>query len=192
VTAPSTQITLGWVWRGIRADIVEAVGHAADFSGSQLSRLRQLSFLLSPPVMCSGTYRVSHWLFRKGLTAPARFVSWINFLVHRADLSPASEIGPGLHIPHTSGIVFRGQAGSHLTLLFRSAVVGADLDSRRDRIGPDCPRLGHHVTVGVFSVIKGRVKVGDHGFVGASSSLLADLPPYTAFIAGRRTPRRRS
>lgn len=178
-------VTLGWVWRGIQSDVEEAVRYASDFSGSHLSALRRLSFMMSPPVLCSAAYRLSHWLYRKRLTRPARFVSWLNFVVHRADLSHAAEIGPGLYIPHTSGVIFRGRAGSHLTLLFRCAVVGNRLDSRRDRIGRDCPRLGDHVTVGVFSVIKGAVTVGDHAFVGAVSTIQSDVPANAAIIAGR-------
>lgn len=183
-------ITLGWVWRGIQADIEQAVRYASDFSGGHLSALRRLSFMMTPPVLCTGTYRISHWLHRNGFSLPARFVSWLNFLVHRADLPHGAEIGPGLYIPHTSGVIFRGRAGSHLTLLFRSAVVGDRLDARRDRIGPDCPRLGDHVTVGVFSVIKGAVTVGDRAFVGAASTVRASLPANAAIIVGRETQRR--
>ena len=179
-------VTLGWVWRAIQTDIEQAVKFSSDFSGSHLSALRRLSVMLTPPVLCSGTYRISHWLRRKGLQRLASFVSWLNFIVHRADLPDSAEIGPGLHIPHTAGVIFRGRAGSHLTLLFRSAVVGDRLDARRDRIGDDCPCLGDHVTVGVFSVIKGAVTIGDHAFVGAASTVLHDLSANSAIIVGRR------
>lgn len=180
-----TAITLRWVWSATQADVEQAVRYSSDFSGSRISTARRLSFMLTPPVMCSGTYRMSHWLHRKGLTMPARFVSWLNFLVHRADLPCAAEIGPGLYIPHTSGVIFRGHAGSNLTLLFRSAVVGERLDGRRDRIGADCPRLGHHVTVGVFSLVRGAVSIGDHAFIGAASTVRTDLAAHAAIIVGR-------
>jgi len=144
---------------------------------------------LSPPLLCASGYRVSHWLHAANWGRTARFVSWINFVVHRADLSPASEIGPGLHIPHTPGIVFRGHAGSNLTLLFRCAVVGEQLDSRRGAVAADCPRLGDDVTIGVFSVVRGGVTLGNRAFVGASCTVRSDLPAHTAFIAGRRVAR---
>lgn len=186
VTHPSA-VTLGWVWRSIQADLEEMLRYSAHFTDGGSSRLRRLSFMLTPPVMCAATYRLSHWLYRKGLPLAGGFVSWVNFLVHRADVSCAAEIGPGLYIPHTSGVVFRGRAGAQLTLLFRSAVVGAGLDARRDRIGRDCPRLGDGVTVGVFSTIKGAVTIGDHAYVGAVSTVVTDLPSKaTVVIAGRR------
>jgi len=184
------RVTLGWIWRGILADVEQTARFSSDFSSGSLSVLRRFSIMLTPPVLCSGMYRISHWLYRKGLTLPARFLSWLNFLVHRADLSYAAEIGPGLYIPHTSGIIFRGRAGSNLTLLFRSAVVGGRVDPRQARIGRECPRLGNHVTVGVFSVIRGPVTIGDGVFVGAASTVRTDLASNAAIIVGRLVGRR--
>jgi serine O-acetyltransferase len=185
---PAESMTLAQVWRDIQSDIEQCVRCSSDFSGTHLSVLRRLSFMCSPPVLCSATYRVSHWLYRRGLPRVAGAVSWLNFVVHRADLAASAEIGPGLYVPHTSGVIFRGRAGSHLTLLFRSAVVGNRLDGRRDRVGPDCPRLGDHVTLGVFSVIKGPVTVGDHAFVGAVATIQRDVPAHVAIIPGRQVP----
>src|SRR5262245_22355692 len=187
---PSERITLGWVWRGIQADVEQTARYSSDFSAGPLSVVRRLSVMLTPPVLCSGTYRVSHWLYRKGLMLPARFLGWLNFIVHRADISYEGEIGPGLYIPHTSGVIFRGRAGSHLTLLFRSAVVGDRPDGRRDPFARDMPRLGNHVTVGVFSVIRGSVSIGDGAFVGAASTVRTDLPSNAAIIVGHVVDRR--
>lgn len=187
----ASTVTFGWVWRSLREDIDTAVRYASDFSGSQLSTRRRLSVLVTPPVLCVLTYRLSHWCFRQGLTPIARFLSWLNAIVHRADLSHAAEIGPGLYIPHTSGIVFRGHAGSHLTLYFRSAVVGAHPDPRRDPMPEGCPILGDDVTVGVFSVIVGEVHVGHGAFVGAGTVVRQNLVPRT-MVVGYDLPGRTS
>src|SRR5262245_25184548 len=120
ITRRPPRITIRSVWSAIQLDIEQAVRYSSDFSGHDLSFARRLSFMLTPPILCSATYRISHWLYRKGLVLPARFVSWLNFIIHRVDLPCAADIGPGLYIPHTSGVIFRGRAGSHLTLLFRS------------------------------------------------------------------------
>ena len=190
LTWRSDRITIGWVWRGIQADIAQTARYSSAFSSGPLSLMRRVSFMFSPPILCSGTYRLSHWLYRRGLTLPARCLSWLNFVVHRADLSCAAEIGPGLYIPHTSGVIFRGRAGSNLTLLFRSAVVGDRIDVHHERVGRGCPRLGDGVTVGVFSVIKGAVTIGDRAFVGASSTVRTDLPANAAVIVGHLLARR--
>jgi len=190
LTWPSERITLRWVWRGIQADIEQTARYSSAFSIGPLSLLRRVSFMCTPPILCSGTYRVSHWLYRCGLTLPACCLWWLNLVIHRADLSCAAEIGPGLYIPHTSGVIFRGRAGSNLTLLFRSAVVGDRVDAHHERVGRGCPRLGDGVTVGVFSVIKGEVTIGDGAFVGAASTVRTDLPAEAVVVVGRLLARR--
>ena len=183
--APTRGSSLRSVWRDLQVDVATAVKYASDFSGDHLSPLRRLSVLLTPPLLCIAIYRLSHWCYCRGLLWPARFLSWTNFIIHRADIAHSAEIGPGLYVPHTVGVVFRGRAGSFLTLYFRSAVVGSRLDSRRDPQGPDCPCLGDHVTVGIFSLVKGPVHVGDRAFLGVGSVVLADLPADVQVIGAK-------
>lgn len=177
------EVTLGWVWRSLQEDIATAIRYASDFSGSRSSALRRLSVLLTPPLLCVLAYRLSHWCHRRRLTYPARVLGWINAVVHRADLSQAAHIGPGLYIPHTSGIVFRGHAGAHLTLYFRAAVIGVHPDPRRDALPGDCPTLGDDVTVGVFSAVVGAVTIGDRAFIGAGAIVRQNLGPNTMVVS---------
>lgn len=180
--AARDEMTLGWVWRSLQEDVATAIRYASDFSGTRSSPLRRASVLLTPPLLCVLTYRLSHWCHRRRLTSLARLLGWINAVVHRADLSCASEIGPGLYIPHTSGIVFRGHAGSHLTLYFRSAVIGTPPDPRRDVPPEGSPSLGDDVTVGVFSVVAGDVTIGDGAFIGAGAVVRQSLAPNTMVV----------
>src|SRR5262245_21847173 len=175
---PTTCTTLGSTWRCMQEDIDEFARRAypTGCENENVRLRRRLAVLLVPPVICGLTYRIAHWLHVRGLHRLAGFLSWLNFVVHRADLSPASEIGRGLYMPHTSGVVFRGRAGTHLTLFFRSAAVSASLDMRRDRVDDDCPQFGHHVTLGALSFVKGPVRIGNGVFVGAASVVVRDLP----------------
>jgi serine O-acetyltransferase len=178
MAAGHQKVTLAWIRRGVQADVEEFVRRAypSDAGCDKSTVLRKLGVMLMPPVLCSAAYRTSHWLHSHAFKRMAHLVGWLNFLVHRADLAPASEIGPGLYIPHTAGVVFHGRAGSHLTLYCRSAAIGARLDPRPDQVGDDCPHLGNHVTLGAFSIVKGPVTIGNHTLVGASSVVAHDLP----------------
>ncbi|AFI84264.1 serine O-acetyltransferase [Methylophaga nitratireducenticrescens] len=163
----------------IKQDIVQYIKFSADFSGESYSKLRMLSALLTPSVMCSSFYRLAHWFYRRKLLMIARLISRINFLIHKADISPASEIGPGLYIPHTPGVAFYGHAGRHLTLYARAIVVTESIHIERHHQVNDAPEIGNNVIVGAYAVVKGKLTIGDNSTVGPNCYLNESIPANT-------------
>lgn len=88
-----------------------------------------------------------------------------------AELHPASQVGPGVLIKHTGGLVVGGEvvAGARLTL-HQNVTLG----DRRPFGGQ--PRLGDDVVVGAGACILGPVSVGDRAVIAANSVVLEDVP----------------
>jgi serine O-acetyltransferase len=167
--------------RCIRADIDRAISYASAFSGDHVSTLRRISFALTPPLMCVMLHRLAHLAHARGHQRLGRVVARINQVVHRTDITPASCMGPGLYVPHTSGIIFNGVSGPNLTLYYRACVLPA-LPARRGTSATPpgektctVPRLGSNVTLGVFSVVYGSVVLSDNVSVGATVSVMENI-----------------
>ena len=95
-----------------------------------------------------------------------------------AELKPASTIGPGLVLKHTTGLVVGAEvvAGDNLTL-HQNVTLGD-----RHPFGGQ-PTLGDDVTVGAGACLLGPITVGTGAVVAANSVVLADVPP-GAVVAG--------
>ena len=95
-----------------------------------------------------------------------------------AELHPASQVGPGVVIKHTGGLVVGGQvrAGARLTL-HQNVTLG----DRHPYSGQ--PRLGDDVVVGAGACVLGPIEVGDRVVVAANSVVLHDVPADTV-VAG--------
>lgn len=88
-----------------------------------------------------------------------------------AELQPAAQIGPGVVLKHTTGLVVGGEvvAGQRLTL-HQNATLG-------DRVPyGGQPRLGDDVTVGAGACVLGPISIGDRVTVAANSVVLDDVP----------------
>jgi serine O-acetyltransferase len=108
-----------------------------------------------------------------------------------AELKPASTIGPGLVLKHTTGLVVGAEvvAGAHLTL-HQNVTLGD-----RHPFGGQ-PTLGDDVTVGAGACVLGPITVGAGAVVAANAVVLADVPPGAVvagapaqIVAGRHSPR---
>lgn len=167
--------TLRALWREVGRDIDAYAEHAADLAGRRAGRLRRISSFLTPPLSCAFFYRLSHWLWNRDCHKSAYLLGLINYLLHKADISPAAHIGAGLYIPHTVGIVFHGHAGDDLALFAHAIVCASGARPALSNPGPACPQLGNRVTVGAFSVVTGPVLIGDGVKIGAAAVVIEDI-----------------
>ncbi|WP_322772527.1 hypothetical protein [Synechococcus sp. CBW1107] len=92
------------------------------------------------------------------------------------EIACACDIGPGLFIPHSQGIVIGAWCiGSNFTV-FQGVTIGArklDFD-----MSPSCrPIISNNVTIGAGAVVIGNLNLGDNTFVGANSVVLTNIPP---------------
>lgn len=100
---------------------------------------------------------------------------WLNHYRFRYgfEISPTTEIGPGLYIGHFGGVVISPFAtlGSNVNIA-QGVTIGAA--SRGARRGP--PVLGNRVWVGAHAIIVGRVTIGDEALIGPGAYVNFDVP----------------
>jgi serine O-acetyltransferase len=128
--------------------------------------------ILLPRVRAVVLFRISGVLFLKAETR------WIAYLLQArilratgAEIHPAAEIGPGLNLAHTSGIV----VGRHVVigsdaLLFQGVTLGDD------GTGPGQPVIGDRVRIGAGAKVLGSVQIGDDVTIAANAVVIADVP----------------
>lgn len=167
----------------IAADIDCYVEGASDFQGRNGSVLRKISVLMTPSLMCCLLIRLAHASHRRGWRRVARGLSWVNVLAHKAEVDPASSIGPRLYIPHPSAIIFQGHAGPGLTL-YAQAIVGplATVPNLGDALAL-CPVLGNNVTVGALAIVAGPIPVGDGAQIGPGVVVTAPVSARSKLVA---------
>lgn len=114
-----------------------------------------------PAMTCVWLFRLSHALHATGWRRLARLCATANMALTGADLSPASEIGGGLVIPHPAGVALHGRAGCDLTVM-AMAGFGALLGPDDGLVAlDDAPQLGDGVHLSHHSGAYGAVTVGD-------------------------------
>lgn len=170
----------------IEQDILRYMHFSSDFSGDKVSFMRKLGAFLTPSVMCVAIYRVAHACHVRNWQWLASFFNGLNRLLHHCYISPGARIGPGLYIPHCSGIYFYGHAGKNL-MLYARAVVGAnEAVFSSNTVRDDAPIIGDDVMVGAFAVVSGPVSIGDNCKIGANVLLQTDTEAdMTVFDRGK-------
>jgi len=177
----------------IAADMKHFVAASADFQAPRATLLRQVSILLTPPLICCVFIRLAHRAHVKGRPRLARALALLNALIHKVEVDPASSIGPGLYIPHPTGVVFRGNAGRNLTL-FSASIVGPVLHlPTAPGALAHCPTLGDNVTIGARATVVGPITVGDQSRIGPHAIVSTPVPGGTVLVAleaiGRLAPK---
>lgn len=111
---------------------------------------------------------------------PLRFLAAVVQLVVRTltniDLSSASQVGPGLYMPHTGYVVVGAGVilGENVNLT-PGVVLGHSLGGEHSSTG--VPRLGDRVYVGPGAKLIGRIDVGDDALIGTGAVVTSSLPP---------------
>jgi serine O-acetyltransferase len=128
---------------------------------------------------------ITWWRLAKWLRFNSRWGHAIAWLIVRSlarrgcYISLLAEIGPGLTLPHPTGIVV-GE-GSHVgcsVTLYHNVTLG-----RHAWNEPACPRIGDGVVIYAGAVIIGPIKIGEGATVAANSVVNRDVSP-KAVVAG--------
>lgn len=141
-----------------------------------------LKFIFNPRTQGVALYRMSCWAYMHGLKRFALVLQTVNIIFWSLDLTPKMEIGKGLQIKHTLGVVLAFfRAGENLTVY--SGVTVGSADGNEDFSERSRPMLGDNVTLYDGVKIFGRVKVGDNVIVAANSVVLKNIPS-NCIVAG--------
>lgn len=90
--------------------------------------------------------------------------------VSGADIPLGSNVGGGLVLPHSQGIVVHPDARVGVNcLIFQGVTIGYGPK-------PGLPELEGHVDVGAGAKILGGVRIGAHAKIGANAVVISDVP----------------
>lgn len=182
---PRREYTLAAMRRDIAADIASHAQHGSEFYLGRLNARRKLSILLAAPMLCVAIFRLAHWAWCNGYRRIAWTLSHVNQMLHGAALHPASQIGGGLYMPHTVGIIFEGHGGCDLVLFANAIVAGGERHPGAWAGREGAPVLGDHVTVGAYAAICGSIAVGDRTRLAPCATLNCDVPADSIVFGGR-------
>src|SRR5512147_73948 len=115
------------------------------------------------------TYRLTHWLWKKGWGLTARWLSQVARWLTGIEIHPGAEIGKRLFIDHGMGVVIGETAvvGDDVTLYQGVTLGGTGKDK-----GKRHPTIGNTVTVGAGAKILGNIRIGENCRIGAGSVVL--------------------
>ncbi len=172
---------------GLRGDVRRLFSERGLHEGRP-SPWRALQRVLTRPgPMAIVLYRASHGLWRRGHETPAELLWRINYFLTGADIHPGAQIGGGLRLTHTAGVVIgRGvRVGSNVTLLHGVTLGGSARGWFDGRFEDGFPEVGDETEIMAGAFVLGPIRVGRHCFIGANAVLARDLPDFEAYTPGR-------
>jgi serine O-acetyltransferase len=172
---------------GIRGDITRLFS-AQGLHDGKPTPLKALERIITRPgPMALAIYRVSNILWHRDLHALAEILWRINVFLTGADIHPGAEIGGGLRLTHTAGIVIgRGvKVGTNVTLL-HGVTLGGSAKGWFDGVFEDgYPEICDGTEIMAGACVLGPIRVGKGCFIGANAVLARDLPDGEAYTPGR-------
>ena len=140
-----------------------------------------LRVVLVPRVRAACLFRLSHLAMRRGALPVALLLQARMLRSSGAEISPSAEIGPGLCLMHSAGIVIgpdvRIGSGARL---YQGVTLG-------DGFRPGQPSIGDHVTIGAGALVLGGVSIGDRVIIGAGAKVTTDLPDDAIALASSKS-----
>jgi serine O-acetyltransferase len=132
-------------------------------------------------------YRLSHLLWRGGHTTIAELLWRAGGFLTGADIHPAAEIGGGLLMTHTTGVVIGSGAkvGQNVTILHDVTLGGSARGWFDPSFVDGYPEIGEDTVLMAGARVLGPIRVGRGCFVGANAVLAHDLPDGQAYTAGQ-------
>jgi serine O-acetyltransferase len=173
--------------QGLKGDIARLFSASGTHAGRpSLGRAVQRA-VTRPGALAILLFRVSHRLWVRGLETPAEILWRINFFLTGADLHPGAEIGGGLRITHTSGLVVGKGAriGSNVTLLHGVTLGGSSRGFFEDEVVDGFPDVGDGSKIAAGAKLLGPITIGRNCFIGANAVVAKDLPDDTVYTPGR-------
>lgn len=130
-----------------------------------------LKLVLYPRVRAVVLFRIAHSFHARGWRGPALLLRARVVRISGADIHPAADVGAGLCLVHSVGVVIGERARiGHGVRIHQGVTLG-------DRGGVQGqPFIGDGVVLGAGAVLLGPVVVGDGAQVGANAVVLHDVP----------------
>jgi serine O-acetyltransferase len=172
---------------GLKGDLAKLFSARGTHQGKPSWRAAARRVLTRPGPLAILLYRGSNRLWRAGHPALAEGVWRVNLLLTGADIHPAAEIGGGLRLTHTSGLVIgRGaRLGSDLNVLHGVTIGGSGKRWFDPYFEDGLPEIGDGTEIWAGAKVLGAVKVGRGCHIGANAVVTRDLPDGASYTVGQ-------
>jgi serine O-acetyltransferase len=173
--------------RGLAGDVARMLSHQEETTGTRSMARAVEQALTRPGPLAIVVYRIAHRLWASGHHVIAELLWRLNFALTGADIHPAAEIGGGLRMTHTSGVVVSKEAriGSNVTIA-PQVTIGGSARGWFDRTIPDgSPEIGDGTEIWAGAKVLGPIRVGRGCHIGANAVLAHDLPDGASYTPGQ-------
>jgi serine O-acetyltransferase len=126
------------------------------------------------------TYRLSHWLWRKGRRDLAYYLQSRSSAAFQTDIHPAALLGRGIFLDHATGLVVGETAVIEDEV---SILHGVTLGGTGNEGGDRHPKIRRGVMIGAGAKILGNIEIGHCARIAAGSVVLKPVPHNTT-VAG--------
>lgn len=131
--------------------------------------------LLNPRFLPVILIRMSRLCYKVTLLKPFSYIfTWLNVFLFGIEVTPKCDIGKGLVIAHSSGIVIGATSIGDDCIIFQGVTLGAqeaDMSFNKDTR----PKIGNNVIIGSGAKILGSINIGNNVVIGANSVVLDNL-----------------
>ncbi len=172
---------------GLKGDIAKLFSPAGTHEGTPDFRSAARRVLTRPGPLALALYRASHRLWAIGHPALAEGIWRLNLLLTGADIHPAAEIGGGLRLTHTSGLVIGKGArlGSDMNVLHGVTIGGSGKRWFDETFEDGLPEIGDGTEIWAGAKVLGAVKVGKGCHIGANAVVTRDLADGASYTVGQ-------
>lgn len=124
-------------------------------------------------------FRITHWLWKKNLKLPARWLSHVFRFLTGIEIHPGATIGHRFFIDHGMGVVIgeTAEVGDDVTLYHGVTLGGTTLQK-----GKRHPTLENDVVVGAGAKVLGAIVVGAGSRIGANAVVVKPVPPNSVVV----------
>jgi len=122
------------------------------------------------------SYRVAHWLWKRGRFGLASHLQNRISELYGVDIHPAAVIGKGILIDHATSVVVGETAVIEDDVsILHEVTLGGTGNIKGDRH----PKVRKGVLIGAGAKILGNVEIGEYSKIAAGSVVLTNIPPHS-------------
>ena len=155
------------MWPNLRHDFDRVYTHIGYRGGLR----KTLHALTNPGFQAVWSYRFRRWLMRCHVPLIGEILERFTEVWTGISIPAETQIGPGLMILHSGGVVINGRVvlGSGCTL-HHNVTIGNRVSG-----GPS-PHIGDRVMIGVGACVLGGIELGDDVEIGANAVVIDSVP----------------
>jgi serine O-acetyltransferase len=136
-------------------------------------------FFCYPGFHALAFYRVSNWLWRRGLRFWPRWLSQFARFTTGIEIHPGATIGENFFIDHGMGVVIGETAsiGNNVTIYHGVTLGGVSSKAEKRH-----PQIGDNVIIGSGAQLLGAINVGHGARIGSNAVVVKDVPAKATMV----------